>query len=184
MKRVSEADLARLGERLRAVREDGGLSQKDVATRLKISEVGYGHFERGRRLPSAAELPWLAHGLGVSTEELLTRLGLIDQKLFEAPVPEAIAGRLTRIVANWDLLNTAEKTHVAAILALAGDFSRSESDTMGHPDTQSDTSLQRHYGETGGHPGLAAQGPGNPGERRERRELHKDPLTARALTPV
>ncbi len=49
MKRVSESDLARLGERLRALREDVGLSQKEVADKLGMTEVGYGHFERGRR---------------------------------------------------------------------------------------------------------------------------------------
>jgi transcriptional regulator with XRE-family HTH domain len=122
MKRVHDAELARLGTRLRALREDLGLSQREVAERLGLSDVGYGHFERGRRLPSAAELPWLAHGLGVSTFELMARLGLMDQHLFDQPLPEPIAGRLARIATNWQMLTPQERAHVAAILGLASDF--------------------------------------------------------------
>lgn len=122
MKRVHDAELARLGTRLRALREELGLSQREVAERLGLSDVGYGHFERGRRLPSAAELPWLAGGLGVSTVELMARLGLVDQALFDQPLPEPIAGRLARIATNWQLLDPTDKRRVAAILGLASDF--------------------------------------------------------------
>jgi transcriptional regulator with XRE-family HTH domain len=128
MKRVHDAELARLGARLRTLREDLGLSQREVADRLGLSDVGYGHFERGRRIPSAAELPWLAGGFGVSTVDLMARLGLMDQKLFDQPVPELIAARLARIVTNWQLLDPAEKAHVAAMLGPLSEFCRRDAD--------------------------------------------------------
>jgi transcriptional regulator with XRE-family HTH domain len=64
-------DRAALGRRLRAAREDAGLSQQDVATRLGIYQSTVAFMEKGRRDVSALELVQLAQLFGLSTDELL-----------------------------------------------------------------------------------------------------------------
>lgn len=140
--RVSPDDLQRLGDRLRGLREDLGLSQKEAAERLGISEVGYGHFERGRRLPSAAELPWLASGLGVTVEELLGRLGLVDQRLMGQPLPDQLEGRFRRIAAGWESMDDRDRATVDQILGLASTIARPDPPTVTHdgsPNSKNDS---------------------------------------------
>jgi transcriptional regulator with XRE-family HTH domain len=64
-------DRAALGRRLRAAREDAGLSQQDVATRLGIYQSTVAFMEKGRRDVSALELARMARLFGLSTDELL-----------------------------------------------------------------------------------------------------------------
>ena len=44
-----KARYAKIGKRIRRARERLGLSQRDVAEQLSLSDVGYGAFERGDR---------------------------------------------------------------------------------------------------------------------------------------
>lgn len=131
-KRASDSDLAELGDRLRALREDLGLTQAEVADRLGITDGGYGHFERGRRFPSAAELPWLAGGLGVSTIELLSRLGLLRRDPSSSALPDQLANSFRSIAANWADLPERDRRMVEQILGMASSFGRSTEDTVGH----------------------------------------------------
>ena len=61
-----------LGERIGALRRARGLSQAELARRLKISASAMGMYEQGRREPSAQTLVALARELQVSTDYLLT----------------------------------------------------------------------------------------------------------------
>ena len=61
-----------LGERIAALRRARGLSQAELARRLKISASAMGMYEQGRREPSAQMLVLLARELEVSTDFLLT----------------------------------------------------------------------------------------------------------------
>ena len=61
-----------LGERIGALRRVNGLSQAELARRLKISASAMGMYEQGRREPSAQILVALSRELGVSTDFLLT----------------------------------------------------------------------------------------------------------------
>jgi transcriptional regulator with XRE-family HTH domain len=45
--RMAQIDYQAVGHRLRVARERQGLSQEEVAERLGMSAVGYGHYERG-----------------------------------------------------------------------------------------------------------------------------------------
>ncbi len=63
-----------LGARIAALRLEKGLSQAELAERLKISPSAVGMYEQGRREPSAGLLVALAGELGVSTDFLLTGL--------------------------------------------------------------------------------------------------------------
>jgi len=61
-----------LGARIAALRRERGLSQGELARRIKISPSAMGMYEQGRREPSAQTLVDLARELGVSTDYLLT----------------------------------------------------------------------------------------------------------------
>lgn len=61
-----------LGERIAALRRQAGLSQAELARRLRISASAMGMYEQGRREPSVDTLVALARELQVSTDFLLT----------------------------------------------------------------------------------------------------------------
>ena len=60
-------------DRLRAIRLDRGLKQKDVAAAIGISEPNYSMYEHGTREPGISKLTKLANVLNVSTDYLLGR---------------------------------------------------------------------------------------------------------------
>lgn len=61
-----------LGERIGALRRARGLSQAELARRLKISASAMGMYEQGRREPPVQILVALSRELQVSTDFLLT----------------------------------------------------------------------------------------------------------------
>lgn len=61
-----------LGERIAVLRRTRGLSQAELARRLKISASAMGMYEQDRREPSVQILVALARELGVTTDFLLT----------------------------------------------------------------------------------------------------------------
>lgn len=61
-----------LGERIAALRRRAGLSQAELAQRLRISASAMGMYEQGRREPSVDTLVAMARELQVSTDFLLT----------------------------------------------------------------------------------------------------------------
>ena len=61
-----------LGARIAALRRQAGLSQTQLAERLKISPSAVGMYEQGRREPSIETVITLAEVFGVSTDYLLT----------------------------------------------------------------------------------------------------------------
>lgn len=60
-------------ERLRLLRSEKGVSQKQVAESLGITETGYQNYEVGRRKPTFDILPAIADFFGVSTDYLFGR---------------------------------------------------------------------------------------------------------------
>ena len=61
-----------LGARIAALRREAGLTQAELAQRLRISPSAVGMYEQGRREPSADTLVAMAQLFGVSTDYLLT----------------------------------------------------------------------------------------------------------------
>lgn len=61
-----------LGSRIAALRRSAGLSQTDLANRLRVSPSTVGMYEQGRREPGAEILVAIAQIFGVSTDYLLT----------------------------------------------------------------------------------------------------------------
>ena len=60
-----------LGKRLRELREERGLTQKQVADALKIHSVTYLHYEKGQREPPLSLLADMAAFFGESVDYLL-----------------------------------------------------------------------------------------------------------------
>ena len=68
-----------MGQRIRGLRRERGLSQAELAARLGISASAMGMYEQGRREPSADTLVALARELEVTTDYLLT--GMISSRM-------------------------------------------------------------------------------------------------------
>ena len=68
-----------LGARIGELRRRAGMSQSELAIRLKVSPSAVGMYEQGRREPSADTLVALARELQVTTDFLLT--GKVDSRL-------------------------------------------------------------------------------------------------------
>ena len=62
-----------LNERLKELRKEKGLTQKQVADALGISDKGYGYYELGQREPNIAMLKALCDFYDVSADYLIGR---------------------------------------------------------------------------------------------------------------
>jgi transcriptional regulator with XRE-family HTH domain len=60
-------------ERLRSLRNSKGLSQKNIAEKIGITEAGYQNYEVGRRLPTFEKLLAICNALDCSADYLLGR---------------------------------------------------------------------------------------------------------------
>ncbi len=64
-----------MGQRLKGLREEAGMTQKEVAAKLGINSVTYLHYEKSQRQPSLSMLADMAKLFDVSVDYLL---GLSD----------------------------------------------------------------------------------------------------------
>lgn len=64
-----------LGQRLKELREEAGMTQKEVAAKLGINSVTYLHYEKSQRQPSLSMLADMAKLFDISVDYLL---GLSD----------------------------------------------------------------------------------------------------------
>ncbi len=60
-----------LGERLKELREDNNLTQKQIAEKLNINSVTYLHYEKSQREPPLSLLADMAKYYGVTVDYLL-----------------------------------------------------------------------------------------------------------------
>ena len=63
-----------LGEAVKALREERGLTQAQLAARAGIDVTYVGHIERGERNPTLIALTRVCRGLGVRMPMLFTRI--------------------------------------------------------------------------------------------------------------
>ena len=61
-----------MGARIAALRRQAGMSQAELARRIRVSPSAVGMYEQGRREPSVELVVAMARELGVSTDYLLT----------------------------------------------------------------------------------------------------------------
>ena len=78
-------DHPQMGERLRAVRRERGLSLRDLAKRLDVSPSLISQVETGRASPSVSTLYAMAQVLSVSVDDLL--FDEVDRPKRASPAP-------------------------------------------------------------------------------------------------
>lgn len=96
---MSEIDNERFGAFLLQLRKEKGLTQKDLAEKLYISDKAVSKWERGLSLPDIALLMPLAEYLGVTTTELLSARRLeAGERMDVQQVEELVTDALGRSV--------------------------------------------------------------------------------------
>ena len=90
-----------MGARIAALRKQAGLSQAELARRIRVSPSAVGMYEQGRREPSVDTLVAIARELQVSTDFLLTgkiRTVQEDEAMTQMLLATIVSadGRLTR----------------------------------------------------------------------------------------
>ena len=88
-----------LGARIAALRRGAGMSQGELARRLRVSPSAVGMYEQGRREPSTAILVEMARLFGVSVDYLLTGQALEEDR---KPVLSAMELALTEAEARLE----------------------------------------------------------------------------------
>ncbi len=89
-----------LGARIAVLRQNAGLSQSELASRLMISPSTVGMYEQGRREPALNTLVSMAEILGVSVEYLIT--GKAEQAGSLQTVQSAVTRRVRCVEARWE----------------------------------------------------------------------------------
>lgn len=83
LRRMSDPQLTRFGDRLRNLRRRQGLSQEKLADLAGMHRTYVGGVERGERNISLLNLVALARGLQVSVSELVEGVGSLDANYSE-----------------------------------------------------------------------------------------------------
>lgn len=88
-------------ERLRKARKTSGLSQSELAARVKVKPPLISHFENGKRAPSLLSLRRLADALDVSIDYLLGRTANPAGQTAE-PIGDTPLAEIHRRMKDWD----------------------------------------------------------------------------------
>jgi len=87
-----------MGARIAALRREAGMSQAQLAGRLRVSPSAVGMYEQGRREPSANTLVELAEIFSVSVDYILTGIpGVREEKKLEQMMLNRIAAADRRL---------------------------------------------------------------------------------------
>lgn len=70
--------MTELGNKLRSLREDRGLTRRELAKMLSVTTPAVNHLESGIRLPSFEMLVKLSNVFGISSDEL-TRMSTVEE---------------------------------------------------------------------------------------------------------
>ncbi|MEW8974268.1 MAG: helix-turn-helix transcriptional regulator [Tissierellaceae bacterium] len=104
-----------IGERLKELRHEKNLLQKDVANYLNISTSAYGYYEQGKRNLDSDTIKNLADFFNVSTDYLLGRTdnknGSIDYKINlnnNNSQPNEVESKIRQILLNEKIIKEDE----------------------------------------------------------------------------
>ncbi|GAB2023567.1 helix-turn-helix transcriptional regulator [Pseudolactococcus yaeyamensis] len=79
-----------LPERLKSLRLEAKLTQKEIAVKLRISQQGYAVWENGKRNPNQQTLNTLADFFNVSTDYLLGKTDIKNQKKLDDDLEKSL----------------------------------------------------------------------------------------------
>lgn len=85
-----ELDKEKFGEFIAKLRKEKGMTQKELAERLFVSDKAVSKWERGQSLPDITTLNPLADALGVTAAELLNCGKISDEKIDASQIDEII----------------------------------------------------------------------------------------------
>ena len=97
------------GQRLRAMREAAGISQRELARQLDVHHSNVGFWERTGTAPRASLLPQMAEILGVSVEDII---GSEDKP----KRPAMPGGRLGRVFSEVSDLPRRQQDRIVAVV--------------------------------------------------------------------
>lgn len=80
-----------IGERIKKIREARGLSQKEVATMIKMDQSQYSKLEKDKTDPSVSTLNKVAKALGIQLSELFADDLLRDVNSYDKSAMEKIS---------------------------------------------------------------------------------------------
>ena len=118
-----------IGKRMKELRSEKGLKQKEVAEDLGLSPKAFAHYEAGRRKPNYELLGKVADFYGVTTDYLLGRSNLKRGRLAREEelirfLPEETVRRINeeklRILVNDDVLSEETKDEIIDVLRKHG----------------------------------------------------------------
>ena len=89
-------DKEKIGRFICALRKEQGLTQKELAERLHVSDRTVSKWERGAGLPDISILPALADSLGIALDELLEHRHVV------AVQPDAASGQVSILLDPMD----------------------------------------------------------------------------------
>ncbi|MEI2642388.1 MAG: helix-turn-helix transcriptional regulator [Candidatus Nanopelagicales bacterium] len=92
---MARIDMASVGEYIREQRAAAQLSLRQLAKAADVSNPYLSQVERGLRKPSAEILAQIAKALEISAESLYIRAGILEPRLGDAGVTEALANDQT-----------------------------------------------------------------------------------------
>lgn len=96
--------MADFGERLRMLRRERDLGQKEVAAWLSLSQSSIGKYEHGERTPTPGVVKQLAEKFNVSTDFLLGNTDMRTPNLGEPNI------EFTQMLSEWKKLMEQKKT--------------------------------------------------------------------------
>ena len=96
--------MERFGAKLRQLREDRGMTQKEFASLFEVNRATIGHYESNISYPSADVLVKMANYFHITVDQLLGRT-TADPNLFEGLTEEQIDS-LEEIVRQYRILNS------------------------------------------------------------------------------
>ena len=110
---MKEVDLiiTEIGENLRIIREQKGLSQKDVSELMGVAQTQYGRLENGKTVPTIATLTKAAKALKVNLEDIIPQKKILKGK-------SDAKGRSFQDFSILDHLSDKEKDFVLQLLDL------------------------------------------------------------------
>lgn len=106
-----------LGDRIRIVRNDKGLSMEELAHRANISTAHLGYVERGDRSPTMDMLGKITKALGITFEEFFTNFHEPGEITGDTEITEEIDDTiLSYLINRLNALNMNEKKEMLNIL--------------------------------------------------------------------
>lgn len=108
-----------IGDRIAALRKEQGLTQKELAEKMNITDKAVSKWERNLSCPDISSIPALAEILGTSTDELLSATKkeeqnrIIDLILKAVPLAMGVSLIVTSLLREINLYSGFSMTGIA-----------------------------------------------------------------------